>query len=79
MSNKKSKSLMNKYIPADKLIAEIERQQRQLMILFNTEQADIRRDCALQNGVYNHILNLIYSLQQEEPCTSEIIEEKDID
>lgn len=70
---------MNKYIPADKLIAEIERQQRQLMILFNTEQADIRRDCALQNGVYNHILNLIYSLQQEEPCTSEIIEEKDID
>ena len=70
---------MNKYIPADKLIAEIERQQRQLMILFNTEQADIRRDCALQNGVYNHILNLIHSLQQEEPCTSEIIEEKDID
>ena len=69
----------HKYIPADKLIAEIERQQRQLMILFNTEQADIRRDCALQNGVYNHILNLIYSLQQEEPCTSEIIEEKDID
>ena len=67
---------MNKYIPADKLIAEIE---RQLMILFNTEQADIRRDCALQNGVYNHILNLIHSLQQEEPCTSEIIEEKDID
>lgn len=70
---------MNKYIPADKLIAEIERQQRQLMILFNTEQADIRRDCALQNGVYNHVLNLIHSLQQEEPCTSEIIEEKDID
>ena len=70
---------MNKYIPADKLIAEIERQQRQLMILFNTEQADIRRDCALQNGVYNHVLNLIHSLQQEESCTSEIIEEKDID
>ena len=69
----------HKYIPADKLIAEIERQQRQLMILFNTEQADIRRDCALQNGVYNHVLNLIYSLQQEEPCASEIIEEKDID
>ena len=69
----------HKYIPADKLIAEIERQQRQLMILFNTDQVDIRRDCAIQNGVYNHILNLIYSLQQEEPCTSEIIEEKDID
>ena len=70
----------HKYIPADKLIAEIERQQRQLMILFNNmEQADIRRDAALQTGVYNYILNLIYSLQQEEPCTSEIIEEKDID
>ena len=69
----------HKYIPADKLIAEIERQQRQLMILFNTEQVDISRDCAIQNGVYNHILNLIYSLQQEEPCTSEIIEERDID
>ena len=49
------------------------------MILFNIEQADIRRDAAIQNGVYNHVLNLIYSLQQEEPCTSEIIEEKDID
>ena len=70
---------MNKHIPADKLIAEIERQQRQLMLLSNNEQVDIRRDCALQNGVYNHVLNLIYSLQQEEPCTSEIIEEKDID
>lgn len=68
---------MNKYIPADKLIAEIERQQRQLMILFNNmEQTNIRRDAALQNGVYNHILNLIYSLQQEEPSTSEIIEER---
>ena len=72
---------MNKHkcIPADKLIAEIERQQMQLMLLSNNEQVDIRRDCALQNGVYNYILNLIYSLQQEEPCTSEIIEEKDID
>lgn len=71
---------MNKYIPADKLIAEIERQQRGLMVLFNNmEQADIRRDCALQNGVYNYILNLIHSLQQEERSTSEIIEEKDID
>ena len=69
----------HKYIPADKLIAEIERQQRQLMILFNTEQADIRRDAAIQNGVYNHVLNLIHSLQQEELCTSEIIEEKNID
>ena len=70
---------MNNYIPADKLIAEIERQQTQLMILFNTEQVDIRRDCALQNGVYNHILNLIHSLQQEEQkerSTSEIIEER---
>lgn len=69
----------HKYIPADKLIAEIERQQRQLMLLSNNEQVDIRRDAALQNGVYNYILNLIYSLQQEEPSTSEIIEEKDID
>lgn len=69
----------HKYIPADKLIAEIERQQRQLMILSNNEQVDIRRDCALQNGVYNHILNLIYSLQQEERSNLEIIDEKDID
>ena len=67
----------HKYIPADKLIAEIERQQMQLMLLFNnTEQADIRRDAALQNGVYNYVLNLIYSLQQEERSTSEIIEER---
>ena len=70
---------MNKYIPADNLIAEIQRQQMQLMLLSNNEQVDIRRDCALQNGVYNYILNLIHSLQQEERSTSEVIEEKDID
>ena len=68
---------MNKYIPADKLIAEIERQQRPPMVILNNmKQSYIRRDAALQNGVYNHILNLIYSLQQEEPSTSEIIEER---
>lgn len=55
------------YIPAEKLIAEIKRQQRRLLGLSCTEQADIRRDCALQNGVYVHILNLIASLQQEQP------------
>lgn len=58
---------MNKYINADKLIAEIERQQRRLMVLSNTEQVDMRRDCALQNGVYVHILGIIDSLQQEQP------------
>lgn len=56
---------MNKYIDADKLIAEIERQQRNLTVLSSTEQVDIRRDCALQNGVYTYILGLITSLQRE--------------
>lgn len=56
------------YIPAEKLITEIERQQRRLLVLLScTKQADIRRDCALQNGVYEHILNFITSLKQEQP------------
>lgn len=55
-----------KYIPVEKLIAEIERQQRRLTLLSNTKQVDIRRDCALQNGAYSYILNIITSLQQEQ-------------
>ena len=53
------------YIPAEKLIAEIERQQRRLLVLSCTKQVDIRRDCALQNGVYCSILNIIDSLLQD--------------
>ena len=56
-----------KYIDADKLKAEIERQQRRLILLSHTEQVDMRRDCALQNGVYDNILSIIASLQQEQP------------
>ena len=63
--NHRRKSNMN-YIDADKMIAEIERQQRRLMVLSNTEQVDMRRDCALQMGVYDSILVLINSLQQEQ-------------
>lgn len=55
------------YIPVDKLKAEIERQQRSLMLLSNTEVVSMRRDCALQNGVYVHILGIIDALQQEQP------------
>ena len=54
------------YIPAEKLIAEIERQQRRLLVLLScTKEVDIRRDCALQNGVYCSILNIIASLLQD--------------
>ena len=67
---------MGKYIDSEKLIAEIERQQRRLVILSNTEQVGIRRDCALQNGVYTYILGLITSLQQEQP---EVDIEKEIE
>ena len=56
-----------KYIDAEKLIAEIKRQQRNLIFLSNTEQVGVRRDCALQNGVYAYILELVASLQQEQP------------
>ena len=57
---------MKKYIDADKLKAEIKRQQIRLMVLSNTEQVDVRRDCALQGGVYDSILATITSLQQEQ-------------
>ena len=63
--NHRRNSNMN-YIDADKMIAEIERQQRRLMVLSNTEKVNIGRDCAIQNGVYNSILVLINSLQQEQ-------------
>ena len=54
-------------IDAEKLIAEIERQQRKLIILSSiTEQVDMIRGCALQNAVYNSILIFINSLQQEQ-------------
>jgi len=55
-----------KYVDAEKIISEIERQQRRLIVLSNTEQINMKRDCALQNGVYESILVLINSLQQSE-------------
>lgn len=58
---------MSKYIEAEKLIAEIERQQRNLALLSHTRRVDMRRDCAIQNGAYEHILGIIASLQQEPP------------
>ena len=65
-----------KYIDAEELKAEIERQQKRLILLSNTEQVSVRRDCALQNGVYSHILEIIDSLHQEQP---EVDLEKEID
>lgn len=56
-----------KYIDADKLIAEIERQQRRLAVLSLKGTVDVRRDCALQNGIYAYILDLVTTLQQEQP------------
>lgn len=56
-----------KYIDSEKLKAEIERQQRRLMVLSLKGQVDMRRDCAIQNGAYDHILGVITSLQQEQP------------
>lgn len=67
---------MSKYIDVDKLNAGIERQQRKLILLSNTEQVDVRRDCALQNGVYSYVLDLINSLQREHP---EVDLEKEIE
>lgn len=58
---------MNMYIDANKLKTVIKRQQRMLTLLAYTEQASVRRDSALQNGVYVYILDIINSLQQEQP------------
>lgn len=70
---------MSKYIPAEKLIAEIERQQRRLMVLSNTKQVDVIRDCAIQNGAYDNILTIITSLQQEQPMLDSTTKEQIID
>lgn len=68
--------MTTRYVDVEKLKAEIERQQRRLILLAtNTEQASVKRDCALQNGVYDHILSIINSLQQEQTDTD--IEEQD--
>ena len=56
-----------RYIDADKLIAEIERQQRKFIVLSSyTRQIDTKRDYALLNGAYKHILGIINSLLQEQ-------------
>ena len=57
---------MCKYIPANKLITEIKRQQRRLTLLAFSEQVELRRDSALQNGVYDNILDIINYFQQEQ-------------
>jgi len=67
-----------KYINAERLKAEIERQQKRLILLSNTEQVSVRRDCALQNGVYSHILEIIDSLQQEQLIQINTLTWKDI-
>jgi len=55
-----------KYIPAEKLKAEIERQQRKLTVLSLIGSVDMRRDSALKNGVYDYVLDVITSLQQKQ-------------
>ena len=65
------------YIDAEKLIADIERQQRKLVVLSShTRQVDMKRDCAIQNGVYIYILSIINSLMRDQ---SEVDLEKELD
>lgn len=53
-------------IDKDALSAEIERQQRKLCILSLSNKVELRRDAAIQNGVYCSLLSFINTLEVKE-------------
>ncbi len=48
------------------LVAEIERQQRKLCLLSLSNNVELRRDAAIQNGVYCSLLPFINTLEVKE-------------
>ena len=60
---------MAKYIDADKLIAEIERQKHELELSIQS-QGDYGQSCHIV--AYDNILSLINSLQQEQPKLTQV-------
>ena len=57
---------MTQYINKDVLVAEIKRQQRRLNILEQSNEIELRRDAAIQNGVYCSLLSFLNTLEVKE-------------
>ena len=57
---------MEQYIPKSALVAEIERRQRKLCVLSQSSEAELRKNAAMQNGVYCNLLSFIDTLEVKE-------------
>lgn len=57
---------MTQYIDKAAVVAEIERQQRKLCLLSQLDNVELRRDAAIQNGVYYSFLSFINTLEVKE-------------
>ena len=57
---------MAKLIDKDALVAEIERQQRKLCVLSQSNEVELRKNAAIQNGVYCSILSLLDTIEVKE-------------
>ena len=51
----------------EEIKAEIKRQQRKLTIISQSNNTELCRDAAIQNGTYEHLLSFIESLEKELP------------
>lgn len=57
---------MTQYIDKDVLVEEIKRQQRRLYLLSQSNEVELRKGTAIQNGVYCSILSFIDTLEVKE-------------
>ena len=57
---------MTQYIDKDAVVAEIERQQRRLDTVGQTNELELRKNAAIQNGVYCSLLSFINTLEVKE-------------
>lgn len=57
---------MAQFIYKDALVAEIEKQQRRLCILGQSNEVELRKNVAIQNGVYYSLLSFLDTLEMKE-------------
>ena len=53
-------------IDKDHILAEIEKQQRRLCILSQSNEVELRKNAAIQNGVYCSLLSFLDTLKAKE-------------
>ena len=62
-----------KLIDKDVLVAEINRQQRKLCLLGQSNEVELRKNVAIQNGVYYSLLSFLDTLEVKEVDLEKII------